>query len=135
MKKKKGNGEQGTCGSLWSSINNQIFWFLFHMTEAMLSDIAGLLQPNLLHQRQPDKYSSSKTPRHLPTLFLKGTLPTSPIHISLFFTPDKILQTIIPSVSHHFQSQIQCSLTPSTHHPLFYLPPFIARSCKSPQSF
>jgi len=96
------------------------------MTEAMLSDIAGLLQPNLLHQRQPDKYSSSKTPPHLPTLFLKGTLPTSPFHISLFFTPDKILQTIIPSVSHHFQS----SLTPPI---LFFFLFFIAPSAKTLQ--
>ncbi|RDX90672.1 hypothetical protein CR513_27442, partial [Mucuna pruriens] len=70
---KRAKPEQGTCGSLWSSINNQIFWFLFHMTQAMFSDIAE------------DKYSSSKTPRHLPTLFVKGTLPTCPIHIPILF--------------------------------------------------
>lgn len=82
------------------------------------------LQQNLLHQRQSDKYSSSKTPRHLPTLFVKrntSNMSNSHPHSSFFYYfyslhQTRSCKTYIPSVSHHFQSQIHCSLPHHTHY-------------------
>lgn len=104
---KKPNWTQGTCGSLWSSINNQIFWFLFHMTQAMFfwycrkKGFINCSETSSIRDNQTST-AVSRPPRHLPTLFVlrehfqhvQFTSPFFFLLLFLFFTPDKILQNL-----------------------------------------
>lgn len=128
---KKPNWTQGTCRSLWSSINNQIFWFLFHMTQAMFFWYCrrrrGFISCSKTSSIR-DNQTSTAVPRPhdtFPPSSLRGTLPTCPIHIpipsfflSFFYSlhQTRSCKTYIPSVSHHFQSQIHCSLPHHMHY-------------------
>lgn len=89
---KKPNWTQGTCGSLWSSINNQIFWFLFHMTQAMFFWYCrrrrGFISCSKTSSIR-DNQTSTAVPRPhdtFPPSSLRGTLPTCPIHIPILLS-------------------------------------------------
>lgn len=91
---KKPNWTQGTCRSLWSSINNQIFWFLFHMTQAMFfwycrkKGFINCSETSSIRDNQTST-AVSRPPRHLPTLFVlrehfQHVQFTSPFLLSFF---------------------------------------------------
>lgn len=138
---KKPNWTQGTCGSLWSSINNQIFWFLFHMTQAMFfwycrkKGFINCSETSSIRDNQTST-AVSRPPRHLPTLFVlrehfqhvQFTSPFFFLLLFLFFTPDKILQNLYSICFTSFP--IPNSLFTTTPYALFYFVAFITRSYK-----